>query len=248
VNEEIRHFKTLGRIDRIIAIIIDGEPNAADREKAKAGFRPDQECLPPALRYGVMDNTGEIDWDARVEPAAIDLRVDGRPEQGFTTSAALAESLRVRGVSRTDIAKTTQDYEQRLESMQVKLVASILGVPLETMVGRDAQYRLARATHNARRNRRLLAEQRQIAQDNAERAIRQAQAAQVATAAALLLSGNETEATKLWHTIVVEEPQWRDKDFRLQQGINPTVERACEDFVKKAKAALTPFQPRPPQI
>src|ERR1051325_7273670 len=30
VNEEIRHFKTLGRSDRLLALIIDGEPNAAD--------------------------------------------------------------------------------------------------------------------------------------------------------------------------------------------------------------------------
>ena len=31
VNEEVRYFKSLGREDRILAIMIDGEPNASDQ-------------------------------------------------------------------------------------------------------------------------------------------------------------------------------------------------------------------------
>ena len=54
VDEEIRQFKALGRADRILALIIEGEPNASD---------PERECFPPSLR--------------EAEPIAADLRKDG---------------------------------------------------------------------------------------------------------------------------------------------------------------------------
>lgn len=41
VNEEVLSFRRLGKGDRIIAVLIDGEPGSAD---------PDRECLPAALR------------------------------------------------------------------------------------------------------------------------------------------------------------------------------------------------------
>src|SRR5262249_23768256 len=40
VNEEIRRFKALGHSDRIIPLIVAGEPGD-----------PEQECFPPALRF-----------------------------------------------------------------------------------------------------------------------------------------------------------------------------------------------------
>jgi hypothetical protein len=42
VNEEIRHFKAIGRGARVIAVIVDGEPGDAERE-----------CFPPALRVKI---------------------------------------------------------------------------------------------------------------------------------------------------------------------------------------------------
>jgi hypothetical protein len=41
VNEEIRYFSSLGRQDRVIPFVVEGEPNS-DREEL--------ECFPPALR------------------------------------------------------------------------------------------------------------------------------------------------------------------------------------------------------
>lgn len=70
VNEEIRHFKSLGREDRILAIILDGEPNASEVPGAE-----DQECFPPALRFRV-DSDGQL-TDERTEPIAGDLRPQG---------------------------------------------------------------------------------------------------------------------------------------------------------------------------
>lgn len=73
VNEEIRKFKHLGREDRVLALIVAGEPNASDREETSP-----IECFPPALRHAV-DAAGEIQ-PARVEPIAADVRpgMDGK--------------------------------------------------------------------------------------------------------------------------------------------------------------------------
>jgi hypothetical protein len=43
VNEEVRYFKELGRGDRIMTLMIDGEPNVSFANKA--GFSPDEECF-----------------------------------------------------------------------------------------------------------------------------------------------------------------------------------------------------------
>ena len=67
VNEEILAFKRLGREDRILCIIVDGEPNASD-----IPGREEEECFPPALRFrlGADGNLSET----RTEPIAADAR------------------------------------------------------------------------------------------------------------------------------------------------------------------------------
>jgi hypothetical protein len=47
VNTEIEDFRALGGADRILAVIVDGAPNAL-----AAGRPAEQECFPPALRGG----------------------------------------------------------------------------------------------------------------------------------------------------------------------------------------------------
>ena len=73
VNEEILAFKRLGREDRILCLIVDGEPNASDIPGRAA-----EECFPPALRFrlGADGNLGAL----RTEPVAADARAgkDGR--------------------------------------------------------------------------------------------------------------------------------------------------------------------------
>lgn len=69
VNEEIKAFKRLGKEDRILAIIVDGEPNGRD----KPGYE-DQECFPEALKYKIGDD-GELTSE-RTEPIAADARPD----------------------------------------------------------------------------------------------------------------------------------------------------------------------------
>ena len=67
VNEEIKYFKALGRENQVLAVIVDGEPNAADKPDC-----PLPECFPPALRYRIgpdRESTGK-----RAEPIAADAR------------------------------------------------------------------------------------------------------------------------------------------------------------------------------
>jgi hypothetical protein len=67
VNEEIRRFKLLGRGDRVIPVIVDGEPGDRARE-----------CFPPALRFKVRLD-GRL-TEEREEPIAADARpqADGK--------------------------------------------------------------------------------------------------------------------------------------------------------------------------
>ncbi len=61
VNEEIRRFKAMGRAERVIALIVDGEPGDAQRE-----------CFPPMLRFKVGPD-GAL-TEEREEPIAADAR------------------------------------------------------------------------------------------------------------------------------------------------------------------------------
>lgn len=70
VNEEIIYFKSLGREDRVLCLIVEGEPNATDKpESGKL------ECFPPGIRFRVSAE-GEL-TDQRTEPIAADAREEG---------------------------------------------------------------------------------------------------------------------------------------------------------------------------
>jgi WD40 repeat protein len=71
VNEEILAFKRMGRSHRILALIVDGEPNADD----KAGKDIQSECFPPALKFAAGPD-GALS-DQRSEPVAADARLEG---------------------------------------------------------------------------------------------------------------------------------------------------------------------------
>jgi len=74
VNEEIRLFKKMGKGDRILCLLIDGEPMADDLAHSKG-----KECLPLAVRRKIDDN-GEL-IDEIDEPGAADLRESGDGEK-----------------------------------------------------------------------------------------------------------------------------------------------------------------------
>lgn len=63
VNAEVRYFKSLGRESRVLCLIVDGEPGAAERE-----------CFPETLRHAVHSD-GTL--GAPVEVIAADARANG---------------------------------------------------------------------------------------------------------------------------------------------------------------------------
>ena len=67
VNEEIMEFKRLGRSEKILCLIIDGEPNAEEKPHIQA-----EECFPKAIRFKV-DGNGNLS-SQRTEPIAADAR------------------------------------------------------------------------------------------------------------------------------------------------------------------------------
>jgi len=140
VEEEIRYFKELGKSDRILALIVDGEPNGL----------PDQECLPLSLRFGRPRNDGTVDWTVPTEPIAADIRPRGTSERGWTSSAAYRKSLRSTGVSRRETDEVTRDYERQIELTKLKVIAGALGVPLAELTRREKAYELSKARKRAR--------------------------------------------------------------------------------------------------
>jgi len=69
VNEEVLAFKRMGKAGRVLALIVDGEPNASTKADADDGL----ECFPRALMYEVDGATGALS-EARTEPIAADAR------------------------------------------------------------------------------------------------------------------------------------------------------------------------------
>ena len=86
VNEEVRLFKAMGRANRVLCLIVDGEPNASDQPGA-AGL----ECFPAVARFEVGAD-GQL-TDRRVEPIAADAREgrDGRANASLKIIAGLLE-------------------------------------------------------------------------------------------------------------------------------------------------------------
>jgi hypothetical protein len=98
-NEEILTFKRLGRDDRILCLIVDGEPNATSKPD-----RVHEECFPPALRFHLGPDGNLCGVPA--EPIAADMRPvdDGQRDAFLKLAAGLAgvgfDELRQRELQR----------------------------------------------------------------------------------------------------------------------------------------------------
>ena len=155
VNSEIRYFKQIGHSARVLAVMIEGEPNASwDAGKQAQGIPPEQECFPEAMLHHVAaDGTVLAD---HTEPVAADFRIDGSA-QGWTSLEAYRLALRAQRVPAREIDTRVEDYRRKSELMKLKVVAGILGVALGTLTKRDSAYQLALANQRARVLRRWLA-------------------------------------------------------------------------------------------
>jgi eukaryotic-like serine/threonine-protein kinase len=109
VNEEVRRFKALGRADRVIPIIIDGEPG--DRER---------ECFPPALRFK-LGHDGQP-TDEHEEPIAA----DARPHADGRTLALLKVVAGLLGVGLDEIVRRAERARKRCNRFWAALAGVFL--------------------------------------------------------------------------------------------------------------------------
>ena len=144
VNDEIQTFKKLGKADRVLAVIVRGEPNAADDPaKCAAGFTAADECFPEALRRKVNDQ-GEI-TDQVTEPIAADFR-PFHAQEGWTTPQGYQDYLeQVERLPKNEVKIRVAKYTQQCALMKLKIIAGVLGVPLGELTRRDQAYQLERA-------------------------------------------------------------------------------------------------------
>jgi WD40 repeat protein len=144
VAQEIERFRQLGRGECIISAIIDGEPNASrDHEKRRVGL---QECFPAPL-MNASPATGP--FPTELEPLAADFRFDGK--EGYIRPQRLGEVLVEGGLDKDAAREVVKKYADQLELAKLKIIAGILGVPLEELTKRDLKRRL----HQARRNAKI---------------------------------------------------------------------------------------------
>jgi len=144
VGEEILYFKKIGRADRVLAALIEGEPNASwDMGKRAQGIPPEAECFPLPLQHP-LDDSGRLDRSKRAEPIAADFRLP-KGHQGWTTPQAYRTALQQQGLPRLRIDELVAGYARDCELAKLKILAGILGLPVGELTKRDQAYRLALA-------------------------------------------------------------------------------------------------------
>lgn len=118
VNQEILEFKRLGRAERILALIVDGEPNAAD---GKPGFNAESECFPEALRFE-LGADGQLDKNKLTEPIAADARpgMDGR------TGSKLKLAAGVLGINFDDLKRREERRRRRQQRIVISVSAALV--------------------------------------------------------------------------------------------------------------------------
>lgn len=120
VNEEIRAFKAMDREDRVLAIIIDGEPNAS--EKPDSGV---PECFPEAIRY-------RIGADGRLTPERTEpIAADVRPEKDGRDNARLKILAGLLGVGFDELRQRERARRRR----RMSLVATAATVMVAALAG-----------------------------------------------------------------------------------------------------------------
>lgn len=120
VSAEIRYFKSLGRENRVLCLIVDGEPNASD-----IVGRAEEECFPEPIRYQV--NSDQCITQKRTEPVAADMRAgkDGKNSCKLKLIAGLL------GVSFDSLKQRDQQRSLR----RMKILSSVALLLLCVFVG-----------------------------------------------------------------------------------------------------------------
>ena len=173
VEEEIKAFKRLGRESRVLALIVDGEPYAADAAL---------ECFPAALKVQV-DTQGQL-TDLPVEPIAA----DARPFADHKRGALLKLIAGLIGVGYDELIQ--RERQRRRWQRVQQVAAAVAAVALLTGVWTWFEQREAQQLAAARLDRLIQLGQQEL------RETRQARAAVYFTEA--LHSGRDTPALRYW--------------------------------------------------
>ncbi len=118
VNQEIIDFKRLYGENQILAIILDGEPNATNKEI----FDDNLECFPKALRY--MVNSDGVLIEKETEPIASDVR-DGKDEKRFGLLKLIAGLL---GVKFDELYQREEKRRKRTRIIWMSIALVIVAV------------------------------------------------------------------------------------------------------------------------
>lgn len=136
VNETVRYFKQLGRGNRILPIVVAGEPNAG--EGGKPGKSPEDECFVPALRHPVKPD-GTLDVSRR--------------ERGCIFADARC------GDDKREISASDHpNGEIELETARIQLIAGLIGVGFNGLWERELKRRFAEGQIRARAARHPIQE------------------------------------------------------------------------------------------
>ncbi len=108
VRREIEFFRKLGRADRILALLVDGEP---------------AESFPPELLHVFGGSAGEIER----EPIAADVRPRRDERKPVTERRALLRiAAGLLGVGYDDLARREHQRRVRRQRLQAAIAATIL--------------------------------------------------------------------------------------------------------------------------
>lgn len=206
VDAEIRYFKSLGREDKVLALIVAGEPHAVE------GSTESQiECFPEAVKYKV-DPSGNL-TTLKVEPLAADLR-EGKDGKRKALLKIIAEVLEV---GFDDLRR--RDQERRLRFMMTLGSSALIALLIVSVLAawawvqrneavaqrKEAEIQRSRAEEqqreakqqkvNAELNAKMAVEQRRIAEANEKEAKQQQQLALTRLAEAQRSESNRLIAT-----------------------------------------------------
>jgi tetratricopeptide (TPR) repeat protein len=143
VNEEVRLFKELGGAERILCVIVDGEPNAAAKGEAAA------ECFPAAIRFTV--DSGQLTTTPAAEPLAADVR----PGMDAPRDARLKIVAGLLGVNLDDLRRREQARRHR----QLTIIATAATAGCVTLAGLSAAALISRSEAERQRG---IAEQQSL--------------------------------------------------------------------------------------
>jgi len=227
VAEEIHYFKKIGKSDRLLAVMIEGEPNAKN-DPAKAGMN---ECFPTPLKHPV-NQKGELVLEQVAEPIAADFRLpDG--DMGWTSPEAYRQALIDEGAKRQELELEIQRYEKQSTLALLKIIAGILGIPLGTLTQRDKAYQLEKARKRARVFRRVAGVMAVLLIASVFAGIMAYKQRQIAVTQKSIAEENEKEAVRQRDASLVNQNRFllRQADEANEDG----------DHIKAALVALNAF-------